>query len=170
MTSRAPQPITPVPIARRASSAVVALIAGALVVGTLALAGCASPPPVSVVEQGDGTRATGIEIDLDEPVSVTFREITIQPGESTGPHCHDGNLIAVVTQGVLTHYAPIYSTGVHEYQVGDAILEGARYVHEGKNEGTEPVILEVAYLIPEGDPLTETDLSKCDPEGTVSES
>ena len=101
------------------------------------------------------------------PVTVTFREITIEPGAGTGLHCHDGNLIAVVKQGVLTHYAPIYPTGVHEYRAGDAIIEGAHYLHEGKNEGTEPVVLEVTYVIPEGFPLAETDPAKCDPAGTI---
>ncbi|MBN2176036.1 MAG: cupin domain-containing protein [Demequinaceae bacterium] len=160
MTSHTPiAPHAPRRLARRASSALL------LVAGALALVGCSStPPPVSVIDQGDGTREAGIEIDLEGPVDVAFRKVIIQPGEGTGPHCHDGNLIAVVTQGTLTHYAPIYASGVHEYGVGDAILEGAGYVHEGKNEGTEPVILEVTYLIEDGSPLAETDLSKCDPE------
>lgn len=134
------------------------------------LAGCSSDTSlVSVEEQGAGTRDAGIAVDLDGPVTVTFREITLEPGGTTGKHCHDGNLIAVVVQGELTHYAPIYRSGVHVYEAGDAILEGPGYVHEGVNEGTEPVILEVTYLIPEGDPLAETDLSLCYPEGEAFE-
>lgn len=32
-----------------------------------------------------------------------LREITIDPGGSTGWHWHDGNLFGVVRQGTLTH-------------------------------------------------------------------
>lgn len=139
-------------------------LAGLAVGAALALGGCATAPApgIEVSEQGAGLRADDLDVSIDGPVTVTFREITLKPGEGTGLHCHDGNLIAIVTQGTLTHYAPIYPTGVHEYQAGDAILEGPHYAHEGVNEGTEPVVLEVAYLIPEGYPLAETDLGKCE--------
>lgn len=141
----------------------------AFLAGATLLASCASspPPPVSAVDQGTGARLGDVDVEVAGPVSITFKEITLEPGASTGVHCHDGNLIAIVTEGVLTHYAPLYPTGVHEYRAGDAIIEGPHYLHEGRNEGTEPVVLEVTYVIPEGFPLAETDPSKCDPAGTV---
>lgn len=63
----------------------------------------------------------------------------------------------------MTHYAPVYPGGVHVYQAGDTVLEGARYVHQGKNEGTEDVALLVTYVIAQGKPLAQTDLTRCDP-------
>jgi quercetin dioxygenase-like cupin family protein len=66
-----------------------------------------------------------------------------------------------VEKGRLTHYAPIYPGGVHVYSAGDTIVEGPHYVHEGKNEGTEDVVLLVTYVIAQGKPLAETDLSQC---------
>ncbi|MBB1032744.1 cupin domain-containing protein [Dietzia sp. SLG310A2-38A2] len=93
---------------------------------------------------------------------MTFREITIEPGAGTGEHCHYGQLIAVVEQGELTHYADIYPGGVHVYSQGESIIEGAGYPHEGRNEGDEDVVLMVTYVIPEGKPLAETDLANCD--------
>ena len=125
----------------------------------------ASTAPVTAVDLAEGTMDGPVEVDVasDAGVSVTFREITIAPGAGTGVHCHHGQLIAVVQQGTLTHYADIYPTGVHVYETGDSIIEGAGYQHEGRNEGDVDVILWVTYVIEEGEPLAETDLTRCDP-------
>jgi quercetin dioxygenase-like cupin family protein len=121
----------------------------------------ATDTPVVVEELGRGEQPAGVDVEVDGPVEVAFRRITLKPGAGTGKHCHDGQLIAVVEQGEFTHYAPVYPDGVHVYEAGDSIVEGAHYVHEGKNEGTEDVVLLVTYVIADGDPLAETDLSKC---------
>ncbi|WP_372504807.1 cupin domain-containing protein [Streptomyces telluris] len=75
------------------------------------------------------------------PVQVNFREVSIPPGGSTGKHCHHGQLVGVVKFGTLTHYAPVYPGGVHVYRTGDSITEGRGYVHEGRNEGSTPLVL-----------------------------
>ncbi|MCS5719982.1 cupin domain-containing protein [Herbiconiux sp. CPCC 205763] len=124
----------------------------------------ATDAPVVVEELGKGEQDAAVDVEVAGPTQVAFRRITIHPGAGTGKHCHDGQLIAVVEQGALTHYAPVYPGGVHVYQTGDSIVEGPHYVHEGKNEGDSDVVLLVTYVIPEGDPLAETDLTKCDPE------
>ncbi len=127
------------------------------------LAGCAAAP-ISARDLAAGEYPGAVEVLVDDAdgVQVVVREITIQPGAGTGEHCHHGQLVGVVHAGELTHYAPIYPDGVHVYRAGDAIVEGADYVHEGVNEGTEPVVLWVTYFIDEGEPLAETDLSRCD--------
>ncbi|HMT50944.1 MAG TPA: cupin domain-containing protein [Dietzia sp.] len=118
---------------------------------------------VQVDEAGQQDQPVDVEVDGGaEGVGVTFREITIEPGAGTGEHCHHGQLIAVVEQGDLTHYADIYPGGVHVYRAGESIIEGAGYPHEGRNEGAEDVVLMVTYVIPEGEPLAETDLTRCD--------
>jgi quercetin dioxygenase-like cupin family protein len=84
------------------------------------------------------------------------REITIAPGGSTGWHWHDGELIAVVKQGTLTHNMSDCSIdGV--YNVGDPVIElaGADHVHIGRNLGAVPLILQVIYVDPVGKPLAE---------------
>ncbi|SDZ14512.1 cupin domain-containing protein [Herbiconiux ginsengi] len=124
----------------------------------------ATDTPVVVEELGKGEQDAAVDVEVAGPTQVAFRRITLHPGAGTGKHCHDGQLIAVVEQGTFTHYAPVYPGGVHVYHAGDSIVEGAHYVHEGKNEGTDDVVLLVTYVIPEGDPLAETDLSHCDPE------
>lgn len=128
-----------------------------------ALAGCAAAP-VTAVDFSEGDLPAAVDIEIDGPVQVNHRLITIQPGAGTGLHCHYGNLIATVESGELTHYAPIYPGGVHVYRAGDAIVEGAGYVHEGKNEGTVDMVLRVTYVTPEGKPLAEADLANCDDE------
>jgi quercetin dioxygenase-like cupin family protein len=154
------------------------LLTATLVLG-LALSACSAQPlpqqaapsptastqePVEAVDIAAGEQDAPVEIDVsgDEGVGVTFREITLAPGASTGVHCHYGQLIAVVAEGELTHYAGIYPGGVHVYKKGDSIIEGAGYRHEGRNEGDENVVLWVTYVIPEGKPLAETDLTHCD--------
>ncbi|SMQ68279.1 cupin domain-containing protein [Agreia sp. VKM Ac-1783] len=123
-----------------------------------------SPAPVEAVDLAAGEQDAPVEVSVsgDDGVGVTFREITLAPGASTGVHCHYGQLVAVVSEGTLTHYADIYPSGVHVYTTGDSIIEGAGYRHEGRNEGDENVVLWVTYIIPEGKPLAETDLSHCD--------
>ena len=156
----------------------------ALAVGTaLAVTGCRATPtssptgvhavtatpsatqaPVRAVDLATGEQPEAVEVLVDggeAGVGVTFREITIEPGAGTGEHCHYGNLIAVVQEGALTHYAPVHPGGVRVYQAGDAVIEGAGYIHEGVNEGETDVVLWVTYVTPEGQPLAETDLQHC---------
>lgn len=131
-------------------------------IAVASLAGCAAAP-VSARDRAAGEYPDAVEVEVADTdgVQVVFREITIQPGAGTGEHCHHGQLVGVVQAGSLTHYAPIYPSGVHIYTAGDAIIEGADYIHEGVNEGTEPVVLWVTYLIDVGEPLAETDLARC---------
>jgi len=120
--------------------------------------------PVSAIDLAAGTQDGGVDVEVAGPTQVAMREITLAPGAGTGLHCHYGQLIAVVESGVFTHYAPIYPEGVHVYEAGDSLVEGAHYVHEGVNEGTVDVVLTVTYVIPGGEPLAETDLANCDPQ------
>jgi quercetin dioxygenase-like cupin family protein len=84
------------------------------------------------------------------------RDVTIAPGGSTGWHWHDGELIAVVKQGTLTHNMSDCSIdGV--YNAGDPVIEpaGPEHVHIGRNLGSVPMILQVIYVDPVGKPLAE---------------
>jgi quercetin dioxygenase-like cupin family protein len=124
----------------------------------------ATEAPVSAVDLAAGTQDEGVDVEVAGPTQVAFKEITLAPGAGTGLHCHYGQLIAVVESGELTHYAPIYPTGVHVYEAGDSLVEGAHYVHQGVNEGTVDLVLAVTYVIPAGEPLAETNLDNCDPQ------
>ena len=121
-----------------------------------------SAAPVVVEELGKGEQKAAVDVEVAGPLQVAFRRITLHPGAGTGLHCHEGQLIALVESGVLTHYAPVYPTGVHVYAAGDSLVEGADYEHQGKNEGTEDVVLLATYVIAKGEPLAQTDLGQCD--------
>jgi len=122
----------------------------------------ASPAPVTAEDLAAGENPSGVDVQVDGASQVVFRRITLSPGAGTGEHCHAGQLIAVVERGALTHYAPIYPEGKHIYTTGDAIVEGAGYIHHGVNEGAEDVVLLVTYVIEAGEPLAQTDLMECD--------
>lgn len=145
--------------ARFARWAVVPVIAA-----LCAVAGCSSEP-IRAVDHANGEQSAAVSVSVDggaAGVDVTMREITIAPGASTGEHCHYGQLVAVVAEGQLTHYADLYPGGVRVYEAGDSVIEGAGYVHEGRNEGADDLVLWVTYITPEDKPLAETNLSNCD--------
>lgn len=84
------------------------------------------------------------------------REITIQPGGTTGWHWHDGTLFGVVKSGTLTHEMAD-CTSIDTYRTSAGIVEqsGADKVHRGVNLGTVPVVLDVLYVDPHGAPFAE---------------
>lgn len=144
--------------------AMIALVTAAC--GSAVPAGTESAgPKVSAIDIAAGDQDEPVEVAVDggaAGVGVTFREITIEPGAGTGEHCHYGQLIAVVQAGELTHYSQTHPGGVRVYKTGESIIEGAGYPHEGRNEGDTDVVLLVTYVIPDGKPLAETDLTHCD--------
>jgi quercetin dioxygenase-like cupin family protein len=100
-----------------------------------------------------GTAAGGIAVTEPGPTEVTVRTITLEPGGSTGWHYHLGELLAVVQAGTLTRQLEDCSTATTP--AGQAFVEpaGGQHVHVGRNLGTEPVVLYVAYVLPAGSPL-----------------
>ena len=162
----------------------------ALAILTTVFAGCSTArtqPPVPaplptappvltvttpVADPGRGVViATGVQdepvhVSVDggaEGISVTYRQITLQPGVSTGRHCHHGQVIGVVDRGELTHHADFHPGGVRVYRAGDSIVEPAGLPHEARNDGPTDVVLTVTYLTTRGTPLIETDLTQCKP-------
>jgi quercetin dioxygenase-like cupin family protein len=95
---------------------------------------------------------TMVQSTLHDKDYIT-REITIAPGGTTGWHYHPGQVFGVIKAGTLTHYNSDCSVdGV--YNAGDAISErsGSGYVHEGRNEGSTPLVMWVLYIGPAGSP------------------
>ncbi|MEU1485464.1 cupin domain-containing protein [Streptomyces sp. NPDC005752] len=108
----------------------------------------------TVVAQGTSEGRLGIKPPKGR-TDVTFREITVQPGGSTGWHTHSGQLIAVVKSGTLTR--TLDDCSVEVTSAGTSFIEpsGTRHRHIGRNLGTEPVVLWVTYLLPEGSALSD---------------
>ncbi|NUR59002.1 MAG: cupin domain-containing protein [Catenulispora sp.] len=125
-------------------------LAGAVAAGVTLMPAVASATPSS------GVSGTIISKTTIAGKDYILRQITIQPGGSTGWHWHDGTLYAYVERGTLTHTdADCTTTDV--YNGGAVFTEpsGAGNVHIGRNLGTTPLILDVLYVDPAGSPLSE---------------
>jgi quercetin dioxygenase-like cupin family protein len=85
-------------------------------------------------------------------VDYITKEITIQPGGSTGWHYHDGRVFGVVRAGTLTRTMADCTDVVSP--AGSAVVEdrGADHVHIGRNLGPDPVVLWIDYIEPAGTP------------------
>lgn len=134
-------------------------LAAVTCVGALAAvpsAALATPPSgVTAETLATGNAPDGIKVRSRGETDVTVRVITIQPGGETGWHYHNGPLIAVVKAGTLTRTLNDCSTEISH--AGDSFVEpdGRRAVHIGRNLGTEPVVLYVTYVLPEGSPFSQ---------------
>ncbi|WP_406150024.1 cupin domain-containing protein [Streptomyces sp. NBC_01012] len=122
-------------------------------------------PAAAVATPGSGVTGTVVaegtsegKLKVKTPpgrTDVTFRKITVEPGGSTGWHTHEGQLIAVVKAGTLTR--TLDDCTVEVSPAGTTFIEpsGADHRHIGRNLGTEPVVLWVTYLLPEGSELSD---------------
>jgi quercetin dioxygenase-like cupin family protein len=125
----------------------------------------------SLIGTGTAAATPGLEVQAETLSSATVhghdyvtRQITIQPGGSTGWHWHAGEVYGVIREGTLTHYAADCSVdGV--FPAGSPITEatGANHVHLGRNLGTDPLVMWVDYVEPAGGPLaTDAPNPGCD--------
>jgi quercetin dioxygenase-like cupin family protein len=126
------------------------------VAAVIAAAALALVPSVAHATASSGVTATIIAQRTVGGQDLILREITIQPGGSTGWHYHDGTLYAVVKQGVLTH-TDADCTTTQTYRPHDVFDEpsGITNIHLGRNLGDIPVVLDVLYVDPAGSPLSE---------------
>ncbi|HEX4588160.1 MAG TPA: cupin domain-containing protein [Mycobacterium sp.] len=99
------------------------------------------------------TDAVTIAQSTVDGVDYVTREITIQPGGSTGWHYHDGRVFGVVREGTLTRTMADCTDVVSPE--GAAVTEdsGPTHVHIGRNLGPVPVKLWIDYVQPAGTPL-----------------
>ncbi|MFJ3923597.1 cupin domain-containing protein [Streptomyces sp. NPDC090022] len=86
-------------------------------------------------------------------MGLVVREVVIEPGGSTGWHYHVCEIAAVVKSGTLTRI--LRDRSVEVTSAGGAFIEpaGIRHAHIGRNLGTEPVVIEVRYDLPEDRPF-----------------
>src|SRR3954466_4655764 len=117
--------------------------------------------PASTVFSPTAFATPGVSIDAVvisqatvDGVDYITKEITIQPGGSTGWHYHDGRVFGVVREGTLTRTMADCTDIVSE--TGAAVTEesGTNHVHIGRNLGPVPLKLWVDYIEPAGAPLS----------------
>jgi quercetin dioxygenase-like cupin family protein len=113
-------------------------------------------PGTAQATPGSGVTATVLAQRTADGKDYVLREITVQPGGSTGWHYHDGTLYAYVRQGTLTHSDHTCATD-GSYRAGASFVEpsGGDHVHLGRDLGSTPVVLDVLYVDPAGSPLSE---------------
>ncbi|MCM2414764.1 MULTISPECIES: cupin domain-containing protein [unclassified Streptomyces] len=128
------------------------------------VAGLGFVPSAAVATPGSGVSGTVVaqgtspgKLKVKAPkgrTDVTFRTITVEPGGSTGWHTHRGQLIVVVKSGTLTR--TLDDCSVEVTPAGTSFIEpsGTKHRHIGRNLGTEPVVLWVTYLLPQGSELS----------------
>lgn len=142
---------------RRASRALLCTAgaaAAAAVLGALGSpAGATSGSGASGTIVAQGTTDAQLHVQSVGSSKVVFQKVTLQPGGFTGWHTHPGPLLVVVESGTLTHYDA--RCGVETYTAGQAFEETPREVHQGANLGSEPVVLDVTYVVPAEGPLRE---------------
>ncbi|HZN80479.1 MAG TPA: cupin domain-containing protein [Mycobacterium sp.] len=118
--------------------------------------------PASTVLAAPALATPGVNIDAVvisqstvNGVDYITKEITIQPGGSTGWHYHDGRVFGVVREGTLTRNMADCSEVVSP--AGSAVTEdsGPNHVHIGRNLGPVPLVLWVDYIEPAGSPQAE---------------
>jgi quercetin dioxygenase-like cupin family protein len=85
--------------------------------------------------------------------TLSMFEVTIPVGGREGRHTHPGPLLVHVISGELT----IYYEGKKDtiYKVGDTFYAEPNHVHEGRNDGTVPVVGIAAIVTPKGEALTK---------------
>jgi len=109
--------------------------------------------PAAAATPSENADAVIVSQATVDGVDYITREITIQPGGSTGWHYHDGRVFGVVREGTLTRTMKDCSVVVSPE--GSAVTEdtGADHTHIGRNLGPGPLVLWADYIEPAGTPL-----------------
>ena len=139
-------------------AAALALLAAAAVAATVVFAADGGLSGVHVTPLSQGTLHTkvkassaGIKIRTLGPRMVLLTEITVDPGGTFGWHSHPGPVLVTVNKGTLTVYRAHGSDCVKSsFGPGDAFVEPGGDVHLGRNEGSEPTVLNATFLAPTG--------------------
>lgn len=120
-----------------------------LAVSAVALAGPAAATPAV------GVDVQTLSQNTVDDTTYTVTTVTVAPGGSTGWHYHPGEVYGVIRAGTMTHYDG--GCVIDElYNTGAAVAEGigSGFVHNGLNQGTTPLVMDVTYINPVGTPLS----------------
>ena len=104
------------------------------------------------------TPPTGVEVktlsqNVVDGTEYVVTRITIAPGGGTGWHFHPGEVFGFISDGTMTHYDGGCTVDA-VYTAGAPVKEGVGpgFVHNGRNEGSTPLVMEVVYINPVGMP------------------
>jgi quercetin dioxygenase-like cupin family protein len=89
----------------------------------------------------------GVRLKTKGRVDVVFQTLTFQPGGTSGWHSHSGIVIISVKSGVLTRYDR--KCRAVSYGAGDSFVEHGDHPLLVRNEGTEPAVIYLAFVLPD---------------------
>ena len=119
----------------------------ALAIG-MAVAGFALATAGSNVVTVEYARAAQQNFDSHfQDRDIVVSELSFAPGSYTGWHSHPGKVIVGVARGSITLYResdPDCSGTT--YTAGDVFIERRRNVHDARNNGTVPVVVNATFL------------------------
>ncbi len=100
------------------------------------------------------TNSIGQKIEYPNFVNdeVSILRVTIPPGKSTGWHKHTFPVFAYMIQGELT--VEIQDRKSQTYSVNTSFSEVINTLHNGINNGKEPVVLIAFFMGEKGKPLS----------------
>ncbi len=112
----------------------------------------------TLASPASATPSSGVEVvtlsqNVVDGTEYSVTRITVAPGGGTGWHYHPGEVFGFISEGAMTHYEggctvdAVYSTGA---PVKEGV--GPGFVHNGRNEGSTPLVMEVVYINPVGMP------------------
>jgi quercetin dioxygenase-like cupin family protein len=97
---------------------------------------------------------------LNTPEVVT-QQTTFAPGASSGWHSHPGYLTATVLSGSVVRYGTDCSS--QTFGPGQSFYETAAKAFVVKNEGTDPAVVMVTFVVPGGTPTTALRVDQLQP-------
>jgi quercetin dioxygenase-like cupin family protein len=124
------------------------LLSGAVLASLMAAGPAAATP-------GTGVEVETLSKNTVDGTDYIVNRITIAPGGGTGWHYHPGEVFGFIAGGTLTHYdGGCVIDAV--YDAGAPIKEGVGpgFVHDGRNQGSETLVMEIVYVNPVGTPLS----------------
>ncbi len=108
------------------------------------------------------SRRVSFKIETVEPLmrcgagapscDTAFQQLTIQPGGHTGWHTHPGPTFVAIAQGEGTLYHGIVGCPSHRYGPNTGFFQPTTEVHNFRNEGSVPLVLQAFYALPNGTP------------------
>lgn len=113
----------------------------------------------------DATPGSGVQVETLSKNTVDgtdyiISRITVAPGGGTGWHYHPGEVFGFIAEGTMTHWDTSGGDGGcvidAVYDAGAPVKEGVGpgFVHNGRNQGSTPLVMEVVYINPAGTPLS----------------
>ena len=104
---------------------------------------------------GTGVQVETLSKNTVDGMDYIVTKITVAPGGGTGWHYHPGEVFGFISEGAMTHYDGNCQVD-DVYDTGAPVKEGVGpgFVHNGRNQGTTPLVMEVVYINPVGTPLS----------------